>query len=422
MVLARYFSKTQLGIWSIFLAIMTIYELSKNGLLKSAHVRYVSTSNDEKDKRKIAWSSLLINTLLAMLLILSIIVFSEKLSGWLNTGEELSALLMMFIPGICIMVFYSHYEAVQQSYLDFKSLFYGNFVRQSSFCIPLLFSIMAKIDLSLDTVLVYYTVSILLGTITLFIVGRKYLSFKIEPSIFWIKEIIRYGKYILGSSILSNLYSNIDQLMTSKLLNPIAVSYYSTATRISGIIGIPINSAAEVLFPKLAQASTDKDSNKVKFFLEKAIAILLCLIMPTTVFIVIFSKLIVQIVAGSTYLEASLILQIYAIRMTIGIFQHQSANTLISIGKSKLHFLLNSLGFLLKIVITYFCLKYYGFYGAAIASLIMPTLNFVIWFFVMKNQIDISLKNIYSYMINFYRVLFLKLKSLFFKKPTIKTY
>jgi O-antigen/teichoic acid export membrane protein len=207
--------------------------------------------------------------------------------------------------------------------------------------------------------------------------------------------------------------------MTSKLLNPIAVSYYSTATRISGIIGIPINSAAEVLFPKLAQASTDKDSNKVKFFLEKAIAILLCLIMPTTVFIVIFSKLIVQIVAGSTYLEASLILQIYAIRMTIGIFQHQSANTLISIGKSKLHFLLNSLGFLLKIVITYFCLKYYGFYGAAIASLIMPTLNFVIWFFVMKNQIDISLKNIYSYMINFYRVFYHQLKDLLFKKRTV---
>lgn len=395
---------------------MTIYEMSKNGLLKSAHIRYVSTSIDEKDKRKIAWSSLLINTLLAIILILFIVIFSGKLSGWLNTGEELSALLMMFIPGIGIMVFYSHYEAVQLSYLDFKSLFYGNIVRQSSFCMALLYCVMAQIDLSLHAVLVYHTISILLGTITLFIAGRKYLSFKIEPSIFWTKEIIRYGKYILGSSILSNLYSNIDQLMTSKLLNPIAVSYYSTATRISGIIGIPINSAAEVLFPKMAQASTDSDTNKVKYFLEKAIAILLCLIVPTTIFVIIFSKLIVQIVAGSTYTEASLILQIYAIRMTIGIFQHQSANTLISIGKSKLHFLLNSIGFILKIVITYICLKYYGFYGAAIASLIMPTLNFVIWFFVMKKQIDVNFINIFIYMKEFYQDIYRKIKIFSFSK------
>lgn len=415
MLLARHLNKNQLGIWSIFLVIMTIYELSKNGLLKSAHIRYVSTAKEENDKRKIAWSSLFINTALALILILIISLFSSKFSGWLNTGEELSEILIMFIPGICIMVFYSHYEAVQQSYLDFKSLFYGNVVRQSSFCVALLYCHLTKSELNLNSVLIYHTVSLLLGTITLFIVGQKYLSFKIEPSIYWSKEIIHYGKYILGSSIISNIYSNIDQLMTSKFLNPITVSYYSTASRISGIIEIPINSAAEVLFPKMAQASTDNDSNKVKYFLEKTIALLLCLIIPTTIFITIFSKLIVQIVAGSTFLEASFILQIYAIRTTIGIFQHQSANTLLSIGKSKLHFLLNSIGFVLKIAITYFCLKYYGFYGAAIGSLIMPTLNFAIWFFVMKKQMNVDFINIFKYMKDFYKEIYQKIKILSLK-------
>ena len=314
------------------------------------------------------------------------------------------------------MVFYSHYEAVQQSYLDFKSLFYGNIVRQSSFFFAILYDHLTNTEVTLNTILLYHTISILLGGITLFIVGYKYLSFKIEPSFAWIKEIIKYGKYILGSSIISNIYSNIDQLMTSKFLSPVIVSYYSTATRISGIIDIPINSAADVLFPKMAQASTDEDSNKVKYFLEKTIALLLCLIIPTTIFIIIFSKLIVQIIAGSMYTEASFILQIYVIRMTIGIFQHQSANTLISIGKSKLHFLLNSIGFVLKIIITYFCLKYFGFYGAAIGSLIMPSLNFVLWAIVMKKQIDVNFKNIYRYMLDFYKDLISKIKPATLKK------
>ena len=416
MILARHINKNQMGIWAIFMVIITVYEFSKNGLLKSAHIRFVSTTNNEEEKIKIAWSSLVINLLIALILIIFVMLFSKNISGWLNTGEELSKLLILFIPGILIMVFYSHYEAVQQSYLDFKSLFYGNFVRQSSFFFALLYDHFFKTDVNLNTILLYHTISILLGTITLFIVGKKYLSFKIEPSIAWIKELINYGKYILGSSIISNIYSNIDQLMTSKFLNPIAVSYYNTATRISGIIDIPINAAADVLFPKMAQASTDQNSNKVKYFLEKTIALLLCLIIPTTIFIIIFSKLIIQIIAGSTYLEASLILQVYVIRMTIGIFQHQSANTLISIGKSKLNFLLNSIGFVLKIVITYFCLQYFGFYGAAVGSLIMPTLNFIIWFFVMKKQIDVNAKNIMKYMLEFYQDRYEKTKIILLKK------
>jgi len=236
MILARHINKNQMGIWAIFMVIITVYELSKNGLLKSAHIRFVSTTKNEEDKKKIAWSSLVINFLIALMLIIFVLFFSKNISSWLNTGEELSKLLILFIPGILIMVFYSHYEAVQQSYLDFKSLFYGNFVRQSSFFFALLYDHFFRTDINLNTILLYHTISLFLGTITLFIVGNKYLSFKIEPSIVWIKEIINFGKFILGSSIISNIYSNIDQLMTSKFLNPITVSYYSTAYRISGII------------------------------------------------------------------------------------------------------------------------------------------------------------------------------------------
>lgn len=402
-LLARHLTKEQFGIWAIFMVIITIYELSKNGLLKSAHIRFVSSSNDEKTKKEVAWSSLSLNFITALLFIVFITIFSKNLSAWLNAGVELSRILKLFMPGIIIMVFYSHYEAVQQSYLDFKSLFYGNIVRQSSFFFAILYYHQTNTTVNLNTILIYHTISISLGAITLFLTGYKYLSFKIEPSIIWIKKIINYGKFIFASNIISNIYSNIDQLMTSKFLSPIVVSYYSTASKISGIIDIPINAAADVLFPKMAQASSEENSKKVKYFLEKTIALLLCFIIPTTIFITIFSKLIVEIIAGPIYSEASFIVQIYVIRMTIGIFQHQSANTLISIGKSKLHFFLNSIGFVLKITITYICLKYFGFYGAAIGSIIMPTINFIIWYFVMKKQINVNLKNILNYIIIFYQ-------------------
>ena len=75
MLLARHLTKNQMGIWAIFMVIITVYELSKNGLLKSAHIRFVSTSKDENEKKKIAWSSLVINLSIALLLKLFILIF-----------------------------------------------------------------------------------------------------------------------------------------------------------------------------------------------------------------------------------------------------------------------------------------------------------------------------------------------------------
>ena len=79
MLLARHINKNQMGIWAIFMVIITIYELSKNGLLKSAHIRYVSTSENSDDKKRIAWSSLVINFSIALVLISFILLFSKRI-------------------------------------------------------------------------------------------------------------------------------------------------------------------------------------------------------------------------------------------------------------------------------------------------------------------------------------------------------
>ena len=54
-------TKDQMGAWALFLAITTVFETTKTSLLKNAHIRYVSTTDAEKEKTTIASSSLLIN-------------------------------------------------------------------------------------------------------------------------------------------------------------------------------------------------------------------------------------------------------------------------------------------------------------------------------------------------------------------------
>jgi len=396
MVIARTLTKAQMGTWALFLIITTTFEMSKNALLKSAHIRFMSSSDDEYLKKKIASSSFFINSILALFFILFIVFFSARLSNWLNAGKELSHILYLYIPGILSLIFFSHYESVQQSYFDFKGQFFGQLVKQFVFFILVVFFYFKHIQIDLNLLTIFYCVSFFLGTITLFFFSRQYISVLILPSKVWTKKIMSYGGYILVSNIFSTLFASFDQLIISKFLSPISVSFYSIAGKINNFFDIPSYAAAEILFPKLAKASNDSQGDAFVLMYEKSISILYSICVPIVIIAVIIPKTIIRIVAGELYLDASTILQLFLIVSLLGVFQHQSANALNSFGKSKICFTLNFFALVIKVIVVSICLFFFGLIGAAIGNLITSILNFFVWNFFIKKYIDFSWRNIFK--------------------------
>jgi O-antigen/teichoic acid export membrane protein len=245
--------------------------------------------------------------------------------------------------------------------------------------------------------------SILAGASVLYLYSRKYLLHRFDPSIAWIKKILGYGGYIFGSGIISTVFSNLDQIMTATFMLPSSVATYNAATRINGFIDIPSYAASEILFPKMSRASVDEGIGKVKYFYERMVSILMSLITPAAIFILLFPKFIILLIAGTQYLNAAPILQLYIITSLLGPMQNQAANTLNSIGKSALCFTLNAISLVAKLIITYICLANLGFYGAAIGTLITAVLNGIFWYFVMKRQIGAKLSNVFRYIFEFYK-------------------
>jgi lipopolysaccharide exporter len=132
--------KHQLGLWTLFLIAVGMFELIKYNLLKNAQIKFVSGTQDVTEKSVIASSSLVINISLSILFMLLILLFAGPLHGAIIRYQDLVNLLLWFIPGVACMVIFSHLEAVQQSHLDFKGVFAGHFVRQFSFFALLVFS------------------------------------------------------------------------------------------------------------------------------------------------------------------------------------------------------------------------------------------------------------------------------------------
>lgn len=403
MVLIRTLSKSQMGVWFIFLAVTSIFEMTKSGLLKNAHIRYVSTSEDHSDKTAIASSSLLINAAITLLFVLFLLLFADVLSHWMHTGKELADMLYWFIPGLIAMVFFSHLEAIQQSFLDFKGVFAGYFVRQFAFFLVILTLTVFHIPFTLSQLAFYQSLCFVVGTVVLYFYTRPYLHHRFDPSWLWLKRIVGYGGYIFSSGVVANVFSNLDQFMTGRFMTTADVAYYSVASRINLLIDIPSYAAADVIFPKVSKASATEGEGKVRYLFERMVALLLCFTIPLAIFVIIFPKLFIFIVAGKGYGIAAFILQLYMLDGILRPMQNQSANLLNSIGRSGLCFVINAVSLAANLVINYSCMRYFGFYGAAIGTTITCILGMTAWYIIMRRLIGANLASIWQHMLEHYR-------------------
>jgi lipopolysaccharide exporter len=405
-VLIRSLSKPEMGAWALFLVITSIFEITKTGLLKNAHIRYVSGSNTPGEKAAIASSSLVINAAITLLFIGLILLFSDWFSVRMHTGTELATMLKWFIPGLICMIFFSHLEAIQQSHLDFKGVFAGYFVRQVVFFACIGGCLMLHIHYSLVDVVLYQSLGFGLGTIVIFYYSRPYIEYKFNPTMAWIRNILQYGKYIFASGAISNIFSNLDQLMTGTFLSPTVVAYYNAALRINVLLDIPSYAAADIIFPKSARASVEEGEEKVRYLFERMVGILLSFSTPIALFILIFPKLVIWAIAGSSYLAAAPILQLYMITALIRPLQNQSANLLNSIGKQVVCFWMNTFALAANLLINYACLKTIGFYGAAVGSTVSYSLALIAWYFLMRRLIGFQPRNIGKYMLESYLMIY----------------
>jgi len=413
MILTRTLGQDEvpLGIWAIFLTITGIFEAAKTNLLKNAHIKFMSMSDDRDEKTAIASTSLLINVLFTVIFILFLLLGADLLANWFKTGLVIKPMLWWFIPGLVFMIFFSHLESIQQSHLDFKGGFAGHFVRQASFFVLLVVHFFGKIPLTLVDLAKYQSVAFGLGTLVLFIFSRKYLIFRFRPSYSWSQKLMGYGGYIFGSGVVASIFANLDQIMVAGKIGPSAVSYYNVASRINLLVDTPSYAASEIIFPKASRASVEEGQERIKYLFEKMVAILTAITIPIALLIIIFPTFITTAIAGSRYALAAPILQLYMLAGIIRPAQNQAANLLNSIGKTKLVFFMNTGYTVVLLGVNYIFLEKFGLYGAARGTLVVSLANFVAWYFLMRKEVNFELSAVLGHMSETYQTIFRKVSS-----------
>ena len=413
--------KETYAIWALYLTIITIFESVKQGLLRNPTIKFLSIQEYQTKKSEVQSSSLAINVLFSILCMLIVLLFNDVIAGWLK-APPLQPLLWYSFIFILLLIPFNHCEIILQANFRFSGLFWSYFIRQGFFFagILILYFVFPS-HFTLINLLVLQIVSLLLGVVILVIMSRKYLMKRFHYNAQIMKSLFHFGKFIFGTNLFYNISRSLDHFLTASMLGNTGkqyVAYYNTVTRINNMIDVPSLAAADVLFPKNVETLENEGIQKVKYYFERMVGTILALIIPFSLFIFIFPKFIIYVLATSDYYGAVPILQLTILFSLVRPLAYQFGSTLDAIGKPHINFWANVLFMIFNLLLTFFFLKQFGGMGAAYASVVNYIVTFFLMIAILKKYINVELLNIGKYIIQSYKDVFRIIRKIVPSRPS----
>lgn len=406
----------EMGIWALFLAIFTLIENIKQGLLRNPMIKFLSEPEYVNNRNKIQSASLVTNILFSVLVICLLVFLGSLLSTWLNTPE----LLPLFHWGILIILIlipFNHFEVLLQAHFKFKAIFYGYFVRQGLFMFAvIIFLLFDKSSLTLINLAKLQILSQISGTMVLMYFARGYFYRKFDTEKKTLLRMFHFGKYIFGTNVFSAFGRSADQFIAAGLISADVVAYYNVVARINNMMDVPSIAVADVLFPKNVEAMATSGEEKVRYYFERMVGTIISILAPVSILIFLIPHLFIMILAGSKYYSAVPILQTVILFSFLRPFSYQFGTTMDAIGKPRINFWVNLLTMSLNYLCMYLGLRFSGWMGAAYGTVISAIFSFLIMYSVLNKTIGIRLKETFSYVWFSYREMFDMLKKIFGKK------
>jgi len=414
-ILMRYFSKADFGVWVWFLALTSILEVSLVGLNMNAVVKFSSTAKDKNEYRSIQTASLSLNitlTILAAIVLFGISMLLEANPLFLGKNLDMTHLpymLRVYCATIIMLIPFYHFNYMSQANLDFKGVFWSGFVRKGLFFLVVLSFLFLNDPQSITLLPVIQLGAAILASVIAFSFGKKYFAFGGKLDMKWVHTIFHYSKYTFGTNLSTMLYKTIDKFMLGGMISEVAIAIYQAAISITNLVEVPATSVANVVFPQGARNSEKTGEERKKSLCdlyEKSVGAILAILVPFIAVVFIVPELPLWIIAGQKYLDAAPILRITILYGLFLPFAIQFGTVLDSMGKPKVNFYFTMASAVLNIFFNYIFIKNFGTIGAAYGTLCTYFVAFICFQFMLNNILGVKMYRPFQYIPGFYRQAF----------------
>lgn len=405
-VLTNYLTPEDFGIFAIINLMLSVSVMFTDAGISKVIIWKQNLKNNQLST--LYW----MNIIAGVMIYLVIFILSPVIA---EIYEKTNLISYIKVAGMVILVnsFSKQYYFHLQKELKFKII---GIVEISSAIVSFIIAIILAINgYGIYALILSALVFQILRTILFFFAGWELFRPALIFSLASIKEISAFGKYQVGEKILIYLASEIDTILISKLIGFHELGLYSISKRLLKLPYRVINPITNrVAFPLMAQLQNDE----IKFdnLVKKIQKTLSSLNFPVYIFIIIFAGPIVNILFGSEWGGATILIQILSVAYLMRSKRNPVGNFLLAKGLAKKSFkwnLFNTIFAMLVIVIG----SFWGIIGICISYCSWELMLHVIEYrFVISKVTKISFKD-YSFL--FLRPIIFALLGVFIAKSIL---
>ncbi len=402
MILAhKALTKQEMGVWALFLSITAIIELIREGLVKTALIKFINHSNIQ-DQRLVIGAAFFLNVIITLSVALVLFFFTPFLAGFLK-APQLESMLYILQAGLLLLIPFSHFEWLMYSKVLFKGLFLTYLMRQGTtlLLVSLIFLFNTKVPL--NVLVIIYNIALLAGTLVSWGYVRDMIVGSFVFTKEWVLKLVHFGKYVFATGISTLVFRSADQIMLSPLLGTTTFNAsQNIVIRFINLSDLPSQTLGDILFPKSSKAEVSSNPSRIKYYYEKTVGASLCIVMPLVLFILLFPKTIIYVLAGPQYYDAVPYMQLISVTSITLAFLKQYGVIMDSTGRPGLNLLTTSLIAGIQVLLLYFFIRQYQLIGAGYALVTSHFIGFIITQFLLRRLFGINFLNAFKYAFHFY--------------------
>lgn len=397
--LVRYFEVDVFGIWTLFVLIGSVVEMSRSAFIQNAFIKFFN--QNDVDRSNLFTASLFLNVTTTLVFIALLSLLIPVLEVFWDTTLIGNLILWYFLTSV-ILVPLTQLNYLEQANHSFAGVFWSTAVRQGIFFIIVIFCYFFFPDLPVMFFAAMQSLAALLGMAVALFFSSKYLpkNFVLDKAL--VGSLYRFGRYILGTGITSTVGKSADQFILGGVSHGM-VAIFNAGVRIINFIEIPSLSISNITYPKMAERTALDGVKGMGMLYEKSVATILAFILPVVIFVVLFPEFVLLVTAGSKYLDAATPLRIMTVTTIFLPFNIQIGSACEVANKPHVSFYINLISNILNVVLNIILINLFGITGAAVSYAITLTFIFIVGQWYMVSEFGINILHIPKLVLDFYR-------------------
>lgn len=372
-LIARSFSPSQYGLFSLAFAVLTIFTIISTLGLPSGTARYIAYfrgKNKDSKIHEVISSSIWLGLIGSVLSFLLLFFSSEWISLKIFHDTSLSKPLKIFsfaIPASTLLYIFS---SILRGFNRVEgTVYFHNILRRGIF--PLLLVPVVAFNLTFPSVFYTCLASFVIACIALIVYAVK----KFRPSLrktrvidLKTRRLLLFSLPLLGSSILGMIMAWTDTLMLGYFMSSSEVGLYNGALPFAKSTTVFVASAAFLYVPVVSELHAQGLTTEIRRNYTILTKWLFITALSACIVMLVFPQTLLRTLFGTPYIKAANALQILSVGMFFQVFLGLNGPTLITFGRTRLHLIDDSVGVVVNIALNTLLIPKLGIIGAAIAT------------------------------------------------------